>query len=330
MEATVLAEYVRHWFCARAAEYGLQPETLQVRYVLNWGGFVNYSFTLTDGVRACHLKLADEEPYQKGLVRWARLNATLEAQYHAPRILDEIHLPEVGFTGLLFEHIPGRTPVLAQESELLRSLLPVIQRLHTDTELAELLSAATEEESKTCFDCYREIYIERFDEDLKIIEAALPPFVDPPTLQWMQEETRRLESRAAERGAFALPTHSPVHGDLWQNNILVTDTGAWYLLDWDDLMCGDVVADYALLFWTPGQERGRGEARWQDFMSPPDSSFAERMTHYRRTLLLDEVIDVLADYVEADLAPEHTDRVREEKRQIHLNALEEYRQTYRD
>ncbi len=52
------------------------------------------------------------------------------------------------------------------------------------------------------------------------------------------------------------------------------------------------------------------------------------MDFYRRVNLLDEVIDSLADYVDADVSPEHTESVRETKKLLHLEALEIYRKRY--
>jgi hypothetical protein len=50
---------VTAWFVAHAEEYGLRAGAVEAQYILNWGGFVNASFTISDGHTTYHLKLAD-------------------------------------------------------------------------------------------------------------------------------------------------------------------------------------------------------------------------------------------------------------------------------
>jgi hypothetical protein len=52
------------------------------------------------------------------------------------------------------------------------------------------------------------------------------------------------------------------------------------------------------------------------------------MDLYLRARLLDWVIDVLADYIEAEVAPEQRDRVQTEKKRQHLQALALYQSRY--
>ena len=54
----------------------------------------------------------------------------------------------------------------------------------------------------------------------------------------------------------------------------------------------------------------------------------ERLDLYTRAILLDWVIDPLADYLDADQAPQHARRVRAQERQEHLGALARYQARY--
>lgn len=107
---------------------------------------------------------------------------------------------------------------------------------------------------------------------------------------------------------------------------LVTDQKRWFLLDWDDLALGDPALDYAMLLRNALSQNKR--LPWQDFLGARDIYFAQRMELYLRAGLLDQVIDVLADYVECAVAPEHRERVQEQKRREHVEALSRYRKIY--
>lgn len=324
MELETLEQRVRSFFTARAGDYGLDRGAVEARYVLNWGGFVNPSFTVSDGVRAYHLKLAEGPEGREALRQQYALRELLSARYHAPRALDWIEIPAYGHAGLLYERIKGRHPDLAREPQLVSELLAVLRRLHADTELAARLSPAPE---RRCVHTFVGTYIERFDEDLDTVEPALPEFVAPETLAWMRAETRQLEAAARDSAAFAAPARAPIHGDIWSDNILVTERGAWYLLDWDSLARGDAALDWAMVL--APEVHFQDYTWWRDNL-PADAgeSFEVRVELYLRAWLLDWVVDVLADYVEADRAPEHAEQVRERKRAEHLRHLSLYRVRY--
>lgn len=54
----------------------------------------------------------------------------------------------------------------------------------------------------------------------------------------------------------------------------------------------------------------------------------ERLSCYFRAKLLDDVIDVLADYVEAEEMPEVKDKTQKRAKKIHLQAYQKYRLLY--
>lgn len=57
MNADSLQMLVSDYFGYRAAAFGLDPNAIVVEYVLNWGGFVNFSYRIRDPQHAYHLKL---------------------------------------------------------------------------------------------------------------------------------------------------------------------------------------------------------------------------------------------------------------------------------
>ena len=131
----------------------------------------------------------------------------------------------------------------------------------------------------------------------------------------MVEETDRLAALA-----------STIHGDLQANNLLLTNQGEWFLLDWDDLTLGDPALDFALLLAPPLS--AWQDDLWRDYLPGREAGFVERMALYGRARLLDWVIDVLADYVEAEGTPEQQALARSVKQQQHLQALALYQARY--
>ena len=319
-----LTRRVVRYFQRRSESYGLRREMVNAHYILNWGGFVNASFTVTDGEKAYHLKLADDEDVLTGLKRWQALNGLLEERYHAPLMLDWIRLRGTGFEGPLFQYVPGHPADLVAQAGLLREVLDLLERLHGDEELAGTLA---EDSTPTCAEYFLGLYIDRFDEDLLIVAPDLPPFVSLPLLDWMMGETRELEGLVREEAAFQLPAGAPIHGDLWSSNILVTEDGQWVVIDWDDLALGDPALEYGILLgplWREGGYTPDDLAR----LLPPDPALRERFRVCLRAFLLDEVIDPLADWVESGFAPEHQVLVRAEKERKHKAALALYRDLF--
>lgn len=320
---------IERYFTAHAADFGLATGQVRAEYVLNWGGFGNQSFTVMDGRRQLHLKLSDDPENRRAMRRWHALHPHLEQHYHSPPVLAWVDLSDTDFEGLLFERIDGET--LAHLSpELARSILPVIQRLHSDQALAQRLRDLQINPSQpplSCRQTYLGTYHDRFTEDLHLVAQSPPPFVDEAFLAWLSAEVAELESLVCHTASFDEVVTSVIHGDLWVNNLLVTKAGAWFLLDWDSLGIGDPALDLALLFG-PSAARLR-PVPWQQWPEPPQTrALQERLDVYARASLLDWVIDVLADYVAADAAPVYASQVRAEKERHHREALSLYRETY--
>lgn len=312
------------YFQAHANRFGLDARAVDARYVLNWGGFVNQSFTVTDGATMLHCKLAADDELRGGLRQWQRHHAHLEAHYRAPAVLGWVELPDLPFAGLVFAHVDGHTADLSgADAALVPALRSLLDALHQDQSLARALGIPP---ALRCRDTFVGTFIRRFEEDLQLIRNDRPSFVDADTLAWMHDEVRHLQAAVDASPAFDSPATVPIHGDLWQNNVLVTSEGDWYVLDWDGLTIGDPALDLAILAWSLGPDRA---ADWPSPVPPATSSeVAARLPLYLRACRLDEVIDSLADYLEADAAPEHTARIRVEKQVVHVQALQRYRTTY--
>ncbi len=314
---TVVCGYIQQ----RSSELGLIAERVQVEYILNWGGFVNRSFRISDGRRCLHLKLANRPETQKALRRWLDLDKALRP-YHPPPLVAWVDLPQIESAGLLSDWTEGESP-LRITGALADSALEVVARLHADSELAACLG-----EASTCTDTYLETYRDRFAEDLRELSAHRPSFVSESAMRLMQEESRRLEAMARASPAFGEPARSPIHADLWASNFLVGADGAWCLVDWDELRVGDPMLDFAMLLGPSASDlRPIGiDGVVKPFLK--SDAERERLLFYARASLLDWAIDSLADYAEATTVPEHADQVRTEKRRIHVEALDLYRTLY--
>lgn len=309
----------------RASELGLDPDRLEVEYVLNWGGFVNRSFRVSDGRTALHLKLANGPEYRDGLRRFWELRPRMARRYRAPEPLAWIDVPGTEYAGVLSRWIDGAAPV-SLDGRLAEEVVATIRRLHADGELAALLAVPSP--PIACADAYLRTYGDRFHADLALVDEARPPFVAPRVRDWMRGEAESIDAAVAASPAFREPADAPTHGDLWLNNLLVARDGAWHLLDWDDLALGDPALDWGMLFG-PSRTDLRTAA---DRVLPPalasNAALRERLAIYARASLLDWIIDPLADWIDAGEAPEHVAEVRAEKERIHRAALAAYLQRY--
>jgi hypothetical protein len=321
LDADTLLEKARDHFRAHAASYDLDPATLRIEYVLNWGGFVNHSYHVRDARRRYHLKLATLPEYLEGLRQWFEL-APLLVPYRAPRIVSWIDLGAAA--GLLFDFAPGGRPALTED--LLSELLPVLQVLHADPALGAALREGRA--APTARDVYAATLEERLTEDLRGIRAEPPPFISRALLQELDDEVGALARAIEASAAFDEPMHGAVHGDLWLNNILWDGKGQWHLLDWDDACIGDPALDLATLLGptaedlTPLKHVDRASA----VLSPGARA---RLPLLGRATLLDWVIDPVSDWIDAREAPSLADAVRPEKERIHRAALALYRMHYR-
>lgn len=323
---------IRSWFQAHGGRFGLSGSPVSCRAVLNLGGFTNRSFTIEDGRRRLHLKLADEAN-APGLRRWMRVHGDLEVAYRAPRLLGA--LEGAGIAGealaLVFEHVPGRPLNPLHERGALQDALVLAARLHHDVALGDRLGPPSRAGGRACADDLIETYAERLRADLAVVEPAVAEleFVSADFPAWARSEIDALEAAVQADPAFAVPATAVVHGDLHVGNLLLGLDGGWWVLDWDDLHAGGDGALDATNLLRPLLLRGLGADLLTEYARAAECPGVEdRAILYRRAMLLDEIIDSLADYVEADAMPAHRKAVRAIKAAAHLEALPIYRRAF--
>lgn len=308
---------------ARRRDLPLDPHRLSVEPIVNWGGFVNRSFRVTDGTRSFVLKLASSPDAIPGLERWRSFADRLTRHYRAPAMVAWIEADECDTAGPLFELVPGITPERLDQVPF-QELVATLTGLHSDTGLADDL-ARLGDRVTTCADAYRRSYHRRFVEDLEFVATARPPFVSERRLEWMENEAKRLAEAIEASPAFDQPANAAVHGDLWLNNLIVGPTGL-YVLDWDGLELGDPAIDWSMLF---GPTRADPCIRHAaDAIPALHDSARERVPWYLRAALLDWVIDPLADWVQSWHEPFGGESIRNSNERVHGLALECYEALY--
>ncbi|WP_308639437.1 phosphotransferase family protein [Paenibacillus silvisoli] len=325
---------VKRWAESNADTLGFSGTTeIAVSYIYNPGGFVNQSYRISDGLIARHLKLAPAEKAHR-LRLWARVSGLLAERCRAPRLICEIEdemIPDYRY-GLAFEFIPG-TPLREAsdpETAVLR-VLELVRQLHGSRELAEALNDAAPPAPLTYGEAFVDAYIDRFESDMVSIRAGrhLLDFVSDETMDWFDAEIDALKHAALEHPAFQQQARDVVHNDLGWNNVLVDEReGSVWIIDWDDLSaCGDAAMDYSILLWpfnnTPEW------AKWEEKLNAlVGDELIERLALYFRAKLLDDVIDILADYVDAEPIPELKEQVQARTKAIHLDAYPKYVSLY--
>ncbi len=322
MELHSLQSHLHKHLVDHAHELGLNPKSIDLTYVLNWGGFVNASFTATDGVRKVHIKVSQSEDSDECLRRWYQIHQALEHNYHAPKILLHLIVPETDHEAIVFEHIDGEIPK-SLSTELANNVLQVLQLLHSDEDIPRVLHP-NGLPNPTFADCYKQTLHDRFIEDLAIVKENLPPFVDQECFDWMRQQADRLLNEVENSPSFKLKTNRLAHGDLWLNNLLVDKQNNFWILDWDDLAISDPALDLIMLLSPSVESIEPFEISEEKNSYPIDPDLKERLKIYAPARLLDWVIDPLADYIEAEAAPEVADEVREKNRQFHLDAKAAY------
>jgi fructosamine-3-kinase len=303
----------------------MDPADTRLERVLNPTGWLaNSSFTVSSGERRLHAKLSrrDDWPHE-GLIQTFELRATLEAKYRMPRVVAWIETDD--YVGLLSEYISSRHA----DEGLLGELIALLDSLHRDEQFAAEL-VDEDEGVPSLRDAFHDEWIERFVSDLDELqeEDQVPPFVDPSLIGWMRGEIHRL-SQLADIPAFRKPATSAVHRDLHYWNVLVDDS-RWWVIDWDDLSLGDPAADFATLL-APLIVRGDIVGGVPSaLIGTHDEGFAERFEVSCRAVVLDEVIDTLSDWADADAFGAEAHEVRRRKREAHEIGLATYRARYTD
>jgi hypothetical protein len=240
-------------------------------------------------------------------------------------MLGWLAVPDTAYQGPIFEFVDGEFLDGCRMPGILTDLLRVVGLLHADRELAQKI--ASNGLIRTYLDCFRSRYIDMLREDLKMIQVEPPPFISPSRLRWMSEEVDALEKQARESGAFGETLQAVTHWDLWWNNVLVSPSGQWYILDWDDMGFGDPALDYsAIVFPLTCSPINRD---WHSFSIPyQGEAFSVRMALYCRAQVLDGVIDVLADWIECRDVPASQAEVQAGKQAEHEHSFRIYQAEY--
>ncbi len=307
---------------AGARRYGLYAGAVRLEPFGYSAVEATRSFTARDGAHAVHVKLWHTE-WQAVRDRWLAVHQILECRHKAPRVIDTVDLPEVDATGLVFEHIEGAPP---DGPGCTDRLLEAARRLHADEELAAKIGVSRS--PATVGQYFEDLHIRNLNKDIRIIrDTARTPIVDDELLAWMEQETRELSRTARSSAAFEAQARWPTHGDLYEGNTLLTDDGALYLLDWDDLGLGDPVADYIIVL--RGFARRDVDFHWRHLgVEATDEGFGERIRFYARASLLYIVIDGLAEHLGLDASNPLLAATSKEKRAAFENGLALYRERY--
>ncbi|GMX64847.1 hypothetical protein Elgi_41160 [Paenibacillus elgii] len=153
-------------------------------------------------------------------------------------------------------------------------------------------------------------------------------FVTDDALDWFDSEVETLNRLVHQLPSFQKKANDTVHNDINWHNVLVEENGGFWMIDWDDLAVhGDAAMDYSVFLWPL-----YGSEDWpfweERLIALEGRERFERMELYFRAKLLDDVIDVHADYIEAENMPEVKQRTQQRAKDIHLRAYPEYLRRY--
>ncbi len=259
----------------------------------NHTGAGKLSFAVTVGGDRLWAKVAANRDEDWPLTTWSRVAELLAERHAAPPLLDTLAVD--GRTTLLFPFIDAPVATRGTLQGRYDEARAILTGLHGDAALADLLGPPT-----TTAASFRAVWLERFVADLAIIEG----YVAQDLYAYLADEVEALGVLIDELDG---PVDSPVHGDPWHENFLLPPERLW-LLDWEDLAVGDPAVDDAIL---RHDALGTHPRHWPD---DPVSAVA------RRALMLDEVVDVAADWVENS-----NPVVRGQKEAAYLAGLELFR-----
>ncbi len=269
-----------------------------VEHRANHAGADKLSFAVTVGGRRLWAKVAADEDADWPLTTWSRVADLLAERHAAPPLLDTLAVD--GRTALLFPFIDAAVATRGTLQQRYDEARSVLNGLHGDAALADLLGPPT-----TTAACLREVWLERFVADLDIIEG----YVAKDLHAYLADEVEALGALIEELDGAV---DAPVHGDPWHENFLVAPERLW-LLDWEDLAVGDPAVDDAIL---------RRDALGTDPRLWPGDPVSQVA---RRALMLDSVVDIAADWVEAALLTGGDPLVHRQKEAAYLAGLEFYR-----
>ncbi|UVI30474.1 aminoglycoside phosphotransferase family protein [Paenibacillus spongiae] len=321
---------VAEWAKRCGQALGLRGSEIEAAYIWNPGGFVNQSYRVSDGDTVRYVKFAQEER-AACLQQWALISGHLAERYHAPRLVREVTQEVIpGYPyGLVFEYLEAK-PLsdIADPIPMIPKVLQLLHQLHRDEQIRQTIPSG--EAAQTCAEALIDEYITRFEGDLEGIRAGRHAltFVRDQTIEWFEAEIAALRRLAGELPCFRKQASDVTHNDINWQNILANDNRDLWLIDWDNLKAnGDAAMDYSVLLW-PLYGKWEWPVWREKVIDLAGEEVYERMELYFRAKLFDDVIDVLADYVEAEDMPEVREKTQQRAKEIHLRAYPEYRKLY--
>jgi hypothetical protein len=325
------AEYkVKQWAEVSCHSLGLNSSKIEAKYIWNPGGFENQSYRITDGQTIRHLKLSQEQKATR-LQQWVKISEYLTNHYKAPRLIREVTqdiTPGYSY-GLVFDFIEGKPlSSIPDPLPVIEKVLKSLHKLHVDKEIR--MAVFSEDKEYSYSDAFTEEYITRFKEDLQIIrsEKHLLDFVREDTLDWFDAEVEALRTMVSQHPSFQMKATDIVHNDINWQNVLVDDNNDFWIIDWDDLgIYGDAAMDYSVFLWPLYHSKDWSYCR-DLVIGLAGKAIFERIEFYFRAKLLDDVIDVLADYIDAEHVPELKEKTQQRAKEIHLRAYPEYLSLY--
>lgn len=310
-----------NFFKVQNTTFDLDLNKIKVEPIINWGGFTNSSFTISDDKNRYHLKLAQSPSPELSL--FFKVSKILHIRYHSPMALAWIEIPDIAQCGILFESVESK-PFEALSRSTVLKIAEILKALQNDYEIKQILSPMPID----CKQTYLNAYNERFESDLGFIETNLPSFLSEQTFDFLKEESIKLKHIVLKSRSFDEIVATPIHSDIWAGNILMKEDGQFNLIDWDGLKIGDSALDFAMLLGPSGNQFGRREDPLKFGLENISQAIEDRIRIYYRAILLDWSIDPLSDWIEVRNKPEWIDLFRPQKERDHKMAFGIYQELY--
>lgn len=328
MNLQLSEKQVSSWAKEHSYALGLKGANIKAEYIWNPGGFVNQSYQISDGETFRHVKFAQAETAAR-LKQWTTIADHLTEHYYAPKLIHEVTdeiLPRF-IHGLVFEFIEGE-PLngISDAIPFIPRILQTLNRLHHDEHIKKVIGSI---QKSSYAEAFTEEYITRFKADLQIISSArhLLNFVSDETIDWFYTEVETLKQLVNRHSCFQKQAVSVTHNDINWQNILIPKKN-FRIIDWDDLtVTGDPAMDYSVFLW-PIYHTKEWTMVKDQMTSLAGEEIMARMEIYFRAKLLDDVIDVLADYIEAENMPNVKEKTQKRAKEIHLHGIDQYKRIY--
>ena len=178
-----------------------------VEHRINHAGADKLSFAVQVGGRRLWAKVAADADEDDSMATWAEVAGLLAGRHAAPEVLDVLSVD--GRTALLFPYVDARPATRSTLHERYDEAVALLEGLHADRELAERLGEPT-----TTAECFRTVWLERFEADLDVVEG----YVAKDLHAYLEDQVDLLGTLV---DALDDEVHAAVHGDPWHENFLL-------------------------------------------------------------------------------------------------------------